>query len=104
MQTRRYYCTAAVLDGLLYVVEGYDHKNEKLLSAEIILVGGYDGNTAHTECEAYNSTTCQWSSIPSMQTGCYGCAAVEMDGTLYVMGCIDGTNNYLSSIETLDTL
>eukprot|EP00957_Ditylum_brightwellii_P127839 9749493-Ditylum_brightwellii.AAC.1 len=36
-----------------------------------------------------------------MQTKRSGCAAVEVDGTLYVMGGSDGTNT-LSSVEKLE--
>jgi len=59
------------------------------LHGKLIVVGGYDEGGKHLAvCEAYDPTTCQWSSIPTMQTGRCGCAAVavEVDGTLYVMG------------------
>jgi len=45
-----------------------------------VVVVGYDG------CKANNPTTCQWSSIPSMQTERRDCAAVGVGGTLYVIG------------------
>eukprot|EP00957_Ditylum_brightwellii_P169000 12863464-Ditylum_brightwellii.AAC.1 len=57
-----------------------------LLCGKIIVVGGDDGSTCHETCEAYDPTACQWSDIISMQTKRSACAAVEVDGTLYVMG------------------
>mmetsp|Transcript_25430 Transcript_25430/g.38081 ORF Transcript_25430/g.38081 Transcript_25430/m.38081 type:complete len:174 (-) Transcript_25430:46-567(-) len=131
MHTKRYNCAAAVLDGQLYVVGGYEG-NRRLSSAEVynpatkcwslitnmnhkrsncaavslcgkvIVVGGYDGEGKFlAACEAYNPTTRQWSSIPSMQTKRSGCAAVGVDGTLYVMGGQDAREDDLSYIEVL---
>eukprot|EP00957_Ditylum_brightwellii_P170749 12996525-Ditylum_brightwellii.AAC.1 len=129
MHTKRYNCAAAVLDGQLYVVGGYEG-SWKLSSAEVynpttkcwslitnmsharsscaavslcgklIVVGGYYRKCL-AACEAYNPTTRQWSSIPSMQTERSGCAAVGVDGTLYVMGGHRASQGTLSSMESL---
>mmetsp|Transcript_24011 Transcript_24011/g.34917 ORF Transcript_24011/g.34917 Transcript_24011/m.34917 type:complete len:147 (+) Transcript_24011:3-443(+) len=71
------------------------------LCGKVIVVGGDDGEKFLAACEAYNPTTRQWTSIPSMQTERYECGAVGVDGTLYVMGGENASMHYLSSMEWL---
>eukprot|EP00957_Ditylum_brightwellii_P080760 6142496-Ditylum_brightwellii.AAC.1 len=68
------------------------------LCGEVIVVGGYDEGKCLAACKAYNPTTRQWSSIPSMQSEHRGCAAVEVGGTLYVMGGGNTSETILSSM------
>eukprot|EP00957_Ditylum_brightwellii_P034540 2618868-Ditylum_brightwellii.AAC.1 len=81
MNEARYGCAAAVLNG------------------KIIVVGGWDRNlTKQSSAEEYDPTRGVWSSIPPMHTKRYNCAAAVLDGQLYVVGGYDG-NEILSSAE-----
>eukprot|EP00957_Ditylum_brightwellii_P026936 2036299-Ditylum_brightwellii.AAC.1 len=62
MHHKRASCAAAVLDGQLYVV------------------GGYDRNKAFSSAEVYNPTTKGWSIITSMNLQRSYCAAVSLCG------------------------
>eukprot|EP00957_Ditylum_brightwellii_P175214 13339554-Ditylum_brightwellii.AAC.1 len=74
------------------------------LCRKVIVVGGYDGGGRYlVACEAYNPTTRQWSSIPSMQTEHYECGDVGMDRMHYVMGGGNDSRDKLSSMELLQS-
>ena len=83
MTTKRCGCAAAVVDG------------------KLIVVGGYDGEDFLSSCEVYNKQWKQWSSFPSMTTQRCGCAAALMDRKLFVGGERDCNLNYLSLCEVL---
>eukprot|EP00957_Ditylum_brightwellii_P197868 15073450-Ditylum_brightwellii.AAC.1 len=74
-------CAAAVLNGRIIVVGGYDRNDRYLSSAE-----------------EYDPATGRWSSIPSMHTKRSGCAAAVLNGQLFVLGGYDGKKR-LSSAE-----
>jgi hypothetical protein len=68
MRQSRYGCAAAILNGLLFVV------------------GGYDGKNCLQHVEAYDPSTNTWLEITGMQKARARCAAVVVGGLLYVVG------------------
>jgi N-acetylneuraminic acid mutarotase len=82
MSVERDQCAAACVDGVLYVVGGYDSNNSHT---------GDGNNLASAEC--YDPSTGEWRALPDMSVERSGCAAACIDGLLYVAGgqdCIDG--------------
>jgi N-acetylneuraminic acid mutarotase len=75
---------AAVVDGKLYVMGGYDSQNLTL-----------------SFVERYDPSTNAWEAAAPMSTARRALAAAVVDGKLYVMGGHDG-QNWLSSIERYD--
>jgi N-acetylneuraminic acid mutarotase len=74
MSVERKGCAAACIDGLLYVV------------------GGYNGDyLASAEC--YDPSTGEWRAVPNMSVARYGCAAASIGGLLYVVGGNNGDDD-----------
>jgi N-acetylneuraminic acid mutarotase len=85
MSVERSYCAAACVDGLLYVVGGYDDNTEDLASAE-----------------CYDPSTGEWQALPDMSVARYECAAACVDGLLYVVGGYNDYDGFLASAECYD--
>ena len=83
MSTARSAPAAAVFDGKLY------------------LMGGYDGRNPLSSVERYDPAKNTWEAVAPMFTARGGSAAAVVDGKLYVMGGYDGRNR-LSSVERFD--
>ena len=69
MSVERSCCAAACVDGLLYIVGGYDGNTEVLASAE-----------------CYDPSTGEWRALPDMTFARFGCAPACIDGLLYIVG------------------
>ncbi|XP_060879864.1 ring canal kelch homolog isoform X2 [Metopolophium dirhodum] len=70
-----------VLDGILYVV------------------GGYDGTNTHRSAEAYQPSTGVWTTIPDMHFCRYYPGVTVLNGLLYVVGGCDKNTPSLDSAE-----
>ncbi|XP_060879866.1 kelch-like protein 2 isoform X2 [Metopolophium dirhodum] len=70
-----------VLDGILYVV------------------GGYDGTNTHKSAEAYQPSTGVWTTIPDMHFCRYYPGVTVLNGLLYVVGGCDKNTPSLDSAE-----
>ena len=87
MRTSRYYVTAAVLDGKIYAVGGYNDSR---------------GSGALRSCERYDPAADAWEPVPDMAAGRSGKpAAAVLDGKLWVAGGYDGRCT-LASVEVFD--
>lgn len=85
MLTARHECSAAVMDGLLYVVGGHDNRLERLASAE-----RYD-----PRADAWRPIAPMW-----VTRSVAGCAV--LDGRLYVVGGFGSQGKRLRSAEVYD--
>ena len=74
---------AAVFDGKLYVM------------------GGYDGQNSLSTVERYDPAKNAWEAVAPMSAARDGPAAAVFDGKLYVMGGFEGQDE-LSSVEQYD--
>ncbi|KAK9808555.1 hypothetical protein WJX73_008282 [Symbiochloris irregularis] len=62
-----------------------------VLGSDLVVVGGYDGATFHASVEAYDTRAGKWRDLASMaQPRAYG-AAESVDGRLYAMSGMCGT-------------
>jgi hypothetical protein len=87
MSVERADCAAACIDGLLYVVGGYDNRYED------------DAGLPCAEC--YDPSTGAWRALPDMSVSRYRCAAASIGGLLYVVGGEDD-HEALASAECYD--
>ncbi len=71
-----------------------------MLGGELVVVGG-KGNAGSRlkSAEVYDVSAGQWRAFPDMSVERGGCAAVCIDGNVYVMGGFDG-RSYLKSADT----
>ena len=74
---------AAVVDGKLYAMGGYDHQHPL------------------SSVERYDPAKNAWEAVAPMSTARIASAAAVVDGKLYVMGGYDGQGR-LSSVEQYD--
>jgi N-acetylneuraminic acid mutarotase len=88
MSVARSACAAVCIDGNVYVVGGYG--------------GGLFGGSYLKSAEMYDTSAGQWRALPDMSVARWGCAAVCIDGNVYVMGGYGG-GSYLKSAEMYDT-
>jgi len=66
----------------------------------LLVVGGFDGNSALASVECYTPQWDEWKMISSLKQQRSGCAVIACDDYLYTLGgCCDG--KYLSSVERL---
>ncbi|KAK3917898.1 Kelch-like protein 10 [Frankliniella fusca] len=126
----RAYHGLAELDGLIYVVGGFDgveHFNTVrsfnpvsrewreqacmyqarcfvsvcTLGGEIYALGGFDGRTRLNTAEVYNPQKNQWRLIPSMNRARSDASAATLNGKVYITGGFMG-QEVLSSAEMFD--
>eukprot|EP00957_Ditylum_brightwellii_P094676 7210224-Ditylum_brightwellii.AAC.1 len=72
------------------------------MGGNIYVIGGENNekNNKLSSVEMFNTTTRQWTFLPSMGTERFGCAAVSLGGNIYVVGGENNEkNNKLSSVE-----
>ena len=76
-----------------------------VLGKKVIVIGGESGEQvpAHSEVEAFNTTTMKWESLPDLKQGRHGTGAVIVNGKIYIAA---GSGNRgggpeLNSIEVL---
>ena len=74
-------CAAVDLDGLVYVV------------------GGFDGEAELNCAEYFTAETSQWQLLPPMRTPRSGCAVVCVEGALVVFGGTSDGRDCLKSVE-----
>lgn len=56
-----------------------------VLGDEVAVIGGEGGGVAHSENEAYDTTTDTWRTLAPMPTARHGIQAVVQDGTAYIV-------------------
>ena len=66
-------------------------------------MGGHDGRSCLKSAETYGASAGQWRALPEMSAARYGCAAVCIDGNLYVVGGSDGATKF-ASMECYDPI
>ncbi len=74
--TARTEVAVAALDGLIYVVGGFEPSSPWTMWQSSVSAG----------VEAYNPTTNQWASKPGLPVGLHHAGAVVVDGALYIIG------------------
>ena len=55
-----------------------------------------------SSAEVYDTVSNKWTSLPNMDEKREGCAAVSIDGKVYVVGGYDEHQRYLASCEMFD--
>jgi hypothetical protein len=88
---------AAVNDGRL-------RKRKHAPGGELVVVGGYDtGDSGLKSMEMYDRSTGEWRALPEMSVKRGSCAAVSIEGNLYVVGGWNGpSRSALKSAEMYD--
>ena len=74
--TARTEVAVAALDGLIYVVGGFEQSSSWMIWQ----------SSVSTKVEAYDPTTNRWSSKPDLPLGLHHAGAAVVDGALYVVG------------------
>ena len=65
-------------------------------------MGGYDGGRSFLKsAEMYDTSAKQWRALPEMSVARNGCAAVCIEGNVYVVGGKDGGTKH-ASVECYD--
>ncbi|KAJ3583109.1 hypothetical protein NHX12_034454 [Muraenolepis orangiensis] len=116
MHSRRCYVSAAVLDGCIFAMGGYDghtrlnsveryepdsnqwslvasmHEHRSDASASTLgnMVGGFDGESRLSSAEAYSPATGAWRPVPSMISARGNFGLAVLGELLYVVGGHDG--------------
>ena len=74
----------------------------KHTSGGLVVVGGQGNGSSYLKsAEMYDVSAGQWRALPDMSVARSGCAAVCIDGNVYVMGGYDG-RSHLKSVEMYD--
>lgn len=81
--TARTEVAVAVLDGLIYVVGGFEQSSSRRTRQSSI----------STKVEVYDPAVNRWSSRPDLPVGLHHAGAAVLDGSLYVVGGFAGTEN-----------
>ena len=85
--TARTEVAVAVLDGMIYVVGGFERPNSwKIWQSSV-----------STKVETYDPTTNRWSSKPDLPVGLHHAGAAVLDGALYVAGGFTKTDDTIWS-------
>ena len=120
----------AVMNGLLYVLGGFD-SSVRLKSAEVFdpvtncwrdianmgqnrsapactamdgrlyVCGGYNGESCLASCESYDPNTNSWEPLPNMARARSAAAAICFAGKLYITGGCDVVQ-FFNSVEVFD--
>jgi N-acetylneuraminic acid mutarotase len=89
MSVARRGCAAVCIDGNVYVMGGSGSVSPYL--------------TPVKSAEMYDPSAGQWRALPDMIVARYGCAAVSIEGNVYVMGGTDGrSTQHSKSVEMYD--
>ena len=82
--------------------DGRLRKRKHALGGELVVAGGKDtGGSRLKSAEMYDGSTGEWRALPEMSVARDGCAAVSIEGSVYVVGGFDG-HSYLKSAEMYD--
>jgi N-acetylneuraminic acid mutarotase len=83
--------------------DGLFRRRKHASGGELVVVGGYDHDSSNhlKSAEWYDASAGQWRDAPDMSGVRSGCAAVCIEGQLYVVGGYDGHDN-LKSAEVYD--
>ena len=65
------------------------------------MVGGFDGRSHLKSAEMYDRSAGQWRALPEMSVAREGCAAVCIEGNVYVVGGSEGAAAH-ASVERYD--
>ena len=68
------------------------------------MVGGYDGRSNLKSAEMYDTSAGQWRALPDMSVARCGCAAVCIDGNVYVVGGKSDAATQVASMECYDPI
>jgi hypothetical protein len=83
--------------------DGRLRKRKHASGGELVVVGGDDYSGSYLKSvEVYDVSAGQWRALPDMSVARYGCAAVCIEGNVYVMGGNDG-GTFFKSAEMYDT-
>ena len=94
MNLARSECAAVCVEGSVYVLGGFDGDGDT--SAY-----GYVGGSTLKSAEFYDRSTGEWRPLPDMNIARQGCAAVCVEGNVYVLGGSDRRSR-LKSAECYD--
>ncbi len=83
--TERTEVAVAVLDGLIYVVGGFEQSSSRRAGQSSI----------SAKVEVYDPAINRWSSKPDLPVGLHHAGAAALDGSLYVVGGFAGTANMI---------
>jgi N-acetylneuraminic acid mutarotase len=83
-------CAAVCINGNVYVMGGHD--------------GGRFGGSYLKSAEMYDTWAGQWRALPDMSVERHGCAAVCIDGNVYVAGGKSDAATQLASMECFDPI
>jgi hypothetical protein len=82
--------------------DGLLRQRKHTSEGELMVVGGIDDDDSRLKsAEWYDGSTGQWRALPDMSVGRSGCAAVFVEGNVYVVGGHDG-GSALRSAEVYD--
>ena len=82
MAVPRYQATAVAMNGLLYVI------------------GGYNGSDPVHTAEVYDPTTNRWRTLTGMPTRRWSPGAAAINGKLYAVGGDDGDTAWITEVYT----
>ena len=68
------------------------------------MMGGFGGGSALKSAEMYDTSAGQWRALPDMSVARDACAAVCIDGNVYVVGGGSGLDTQLASLECYDPI
>ena len=68
------------------------------------MVGHHSGGSFWKSAEMYDTSAGQWRALPDMSVARIGCAAVCIDGNVYVVGGGSGLDTQLASMECYDPI
>ena len=93
---------ASHCEDVTFESSGLARKRKSYWCGVLVVVGGFDED-AHSlsSAEWYDETTELWRALPDMSEERNGCAAVCLDGDVYVMGG-ESAGNFLNSAEWYD--
>ncbi len=83
---------------------GTQPSQSRAKAQHVYVVGGYGGGSCLKSAEMYNTSAGQWRALPEMSVARQGCAAVCMDGNVYVVGGSSPAATHLASIECYDPI
>ena len=90
MSAERRGCAAVCVDGNVYVMGG--------------VTLGYGGGSCLKSAEMYDPSAGQWRALPDMSVARRGCAAVCIEGNMYVVGGRAAGATQLASMECYDQI
>ncbi len=82
--------------------DGRLRKRKHACGTELVVVGGFDGRSYLKSAEMYDPSAGQWRALLQMSVRRNGCAAVCIEGNVYVVGGQNNNGDSLKSAEMYD--